>query len=73
MYTVLEMQKLDENTLAILPANTYNTRNEAESKYYAILSAAAVSTVWKHSAIMLNEDGTPLKYDCYIHLPESTE
>lgn len=70
MFIVLEMQKLDEETLAILPANTYNTKAEAESKYYAILSAAAVSSVWKHSAVLLNEDGTPLKYDCYVHIPE---
>ncbi len=70
MFIVIEMQKLDENTLAILPANTYNTRDEAESKYHAILSTAAISNVWKHSAILLDEDGVPLAYNCYVHLPE---
>lgn len=73
MFIVLEMQKLDENTLAILPANTYESQAEADSKYHAILSVAAVSSVWKHSAVMLNEDGTPMKYDCYVHIPEAAE
>lgn len=73
MFIVLEMQKLDKDTLAILPANTYESQAEADSKYHAILSVAAISSVWKHSAVMLDENGTPLKYDCYIHLPESAE
>ena len=73
MFIVLEMQKLDENTLTILPANTYESQAEADSKYHAILSVAAVSSVWKHSAVMLNEDGTPMKYDCYVHIPEAAE
>ena len=68
MYIVLEMQKLDETNLAILPANTYDTREAAESKYHAILSVAATSSVWKHSAILLNEDGAPLLYQCYTHI-----
>ncbi len=71
MFIVLEMQKLDENTLAILPVNTYETLAAADNKYYTILASAAISNVWKHSAIMMNEDGSPIKFQCYTHIPDT--
>lgn len=70
MYIVLEVQKLDATTLVILPANTYNTMEEADSKFYAILSAAAVSSVPIHSAIILNEEGSPIRYESYRHMAQ---
>lgn len=70
MYIVLEVQKLNAETLTILPANQYNTLAEADSKYHAILSVASVSNVPIHSAIILGEDCTPVKYESHRHFAE---
>ena len=61
MFIVLEIQ----NTAVLV--NDYNTRNEAENKYHTILAYAAVSTVEKHSAVMLTSDGEFIKSECFVH------
>lgn len=40
---------------------------KAESKFHEVLSAAAVSTMASHAAIMFNTDGFPMKHECYKH------
>ena len=67
MYFILETQVSKDGTGAILPANTRTDRNEAEAKYYQILSVAAVSKVYKHGAIILDEDDFPIMYKAYTH------
>lgn len=66
MYVVLEIQK-DNDTVATL-VNSYATRNEAENKYHSILSAAAISEVDVHSALMCTDEGIPIKNEHYSHL-----
>lgn len=66
MYVVIELQKQSENTLASI-VTKYDIENEAMSKFYAIMSAAAVSSVPVHSAVVLSEEGYPIKNDHYIH------
>lgn len=61
MFIVLEIQN------SSILVNTYNTRNEAENKYHTILAYAAVSSVEKHAASMLTEDGEYIKSECFIH------
>lgn len=61
MYIVLEIQDT-----AVL-VNSYDTRNEAENKYHTILAYAAVSSVEMHAAVMLNEDGSFVKSECFEH------
>ena len=61
MYIVLEIQ----NTAVLV--NSYDTRNEAENKYHMILAYAAVSSVEKHSAVMLNDDGSFIKSETFEH------
>ena len=70
MFIVMEIQQTDDTTVSTI-VNSYVDRNSAESKYHTILSAAAVSSVLKHSAIILTENATPLKYEFYTHYPES--
>lgn len=71
MYIVIEIQTTDK--VATL-TTSYEDRNQAEAKYHAVLSAAAVSAVPKHAAVMLTEEGTRLKSECYIHeQPEPEE
>lgn len=71
MYIVIEIQT---STQVATIVNSYSDRNTAEQKYHQILSAAAVSAVPKHAAVMLTEEGTRLKSECYIHeQPEPEE
>ncbi len=61
MFIVLEIQN------SSILVNTYNTRNEAENKYHTILAYAAVSSIEKHAAAMLTEDGEYIKSECFVH------
>ena len=40
---------------------------KAESRYYTVLAAAAVSTLKAHAAILFTSEGFPLKHECYKH------
>lgn len=64
MYIVLEIQT--SNTVATI-VNSYEDRNQAESKYHQILTAAALSSVPKHSAVLMNDEGQTIKDETYIH------
>ena len=61
MFIVLEIQ----NTATLV--NAYSTRNEAENKYHTILAYAAISSVEKHSAVMLTNEGEYIKSECFEH------
>ena len=67
MFIVMEIQTSEQVATIV---NAYDDRNQAENKYHAILSAAAVSAVPKHGAVMLTDEGTRLKNECYIHEQE---
>lgn len=64
MFIVMEIQK--DVTAATL-VSTYDTRNEAENKYHTVLAYAAVSSLPKHSAVMLTEEGEYIKSECFEH------
>lgn len=70
MFVVIEIQT---STTVVTLVNAYEDRAQAESKYHQILTAAAVSTVPKHGAIMLTDEGERLKNECYIHTVEEEE
>lgn len=40
---------------------------KAESKYYSVLAAAAVSELKSHAAILFSAEGFPLMNKCYKH------
>ena len=64
MYIVVEIQtSITVSTLV----NSYEDRNQAESKYHQILTAAAISAVPKHSAVLMDDEGNRIKSECYIH------
>lgn len=64
MYIVVEIQT--STTISTL-VNSYEDRNQAESKYHQILTAAALSNVPKHSAVLMNDVGQTIKNETYIH------
>lgn len=72
MFIVIEIQKTNESSVSTL-VNSYTNRNDAESKYHAILTAASVSTVYEHSAVMLKDDGGFIKNESYFHEPQQSE
>jgi hypothetical protein len=66
MYIVIELQKNAEGVVSNI-VTSYENLAEAESKYYSVLSAAAISKVPVHSAIIVSEEGFPVKNQCYKH------
>lgn len=58
-YIVIEVQKSNGEVSTLV--TTHTTKNEAESKFYQIMAAAAVSSIERHSASILTEDG-----NCYM-------
>lgn len=66
MFIILELQTNTDGTVGTL-INAYTERNDAESKYHLVLSSAAISTLPKHTAFMLTDDGRVVKSECYIH------
>lgn len=70
MFIVIEIQK--DVTAATL-VSTHDTRNEAENKYHTVLAYAAVSSLPKHSAVLMDENGITLKHESYFHEEEPNE
>lgn len=68
IFYVLELQT--DVTGAVL-VSVYDNLPQAESRFYAILSAAAISQVRKHGAIIMNDDGVMLKHEIFTHKVET--
>lgn len=66
MFIVIELQKNTEGVVSNI-VTSYENLAEAESKYYSILASAAISNVPVHSAIIVSEEGFPVKHQCYKH------
>ena len=66
MYIVIELQKDAKGVVSNI-VTSYENLAEAESKYYSILASAAVSKVPVHSAIIVSEEGFPVRNQCYKH------
>lgn len=68
MYLVMEIQKTGEQVANLV--YSYANQNEAESKYYSILSVAAISTVEQHAVTLLTDQGNCIMSRFYIHKTE---
>ena len=66
MYAILEIQT-EGNAMTVLPVQTRNTLNEAESVWHTILASAAISTVDHHTALVIDEDGVVFDNKTYNH------
>lgn len=66
MFIVIEIQVDTEGKVATI-VTTYNTLSEAMSKYYTILSFAVMSSVPKHSAVVLDQMGVSLETKGFEH------
>lgn len=63
---IIEIQHNFDGTTACI-TTTHATRAEAEQKYHNTLAFAAVSSVYIHSVVMLDEKGTRIKGETYYH------
>ena len=68
MFIVIELQTTGTQTANLVTSHA--TLAEAEAKYHNVLSAAAVSSLDAHGAIMVNDRCVPIKHECYIHTAE---
>ena len=72
-YLVIEIQQMPDGEIANI-ATAYEDRDEAASKFHAILSVAATSTLPCHAATWLNADGSLVDWKCFRHAqPATTE
>lgn len=72
-YIVVEVQQTGDAAPATL-TNTYTDANQAWSKYYTVLAAAAVSAVERHGAYLLTSgEGMSRLMDSqlFVHEKES--
>lgn len=67
MYILQEMQTTGNNT-ALVPAQTFSDRNQAESAFHTALAAAANSAVTIHTVVLLDEHGSTVRREFYEHL-----
>lgn len=66
MFIVIELQKNKDGHVANI-VTEHASLAEAESKYHYVLAAAAVSDLPIHSAVLVSEEGFPVKNQCYKH------
>ena len=81
-FYVMEIQQYADLSYGDIKHFTYDedpdlARLKAESKYYQVLSAAAISNLPSHAAILFSSEGFPIMHQCYKHEvvpePEETE
>ena len=66
MYTVIEIQTNEDNASGTL-VTSFEKLEQAWAKYHAVLSAAAISTLPVHTAVLLTNAGTVLASESYHH------
>ena len=65
LYVVIELRKTNDQIDYTI--TKHSDRASAESKFYAVLSEAAASSVPKHACSLITEDGVCLRDGVYEH------
>ena len=73
-FYIMEIQQYADGSFGDIKHFAYDedadkARLKAESKFYEVLSAAAVSNLKSHAAIMFSSEGFPIMHQCYKHDP----
>lgn len=71
-YIVMEFQTTDADATSVL-TTIHTAREEAEQKYHMVLSAAAVSGLKCHGALLMDSFGTIYKVEHYPEVQPTTE
>lgn len=74
-YYIIEVQKSQNGEYGHLihyawDADPDKARLKGESKYHEVLSAAAVSDLAEHGAMLLSSQCEPIEHKCYYHAAE---
>lgn len=77
-YYIIEIQQYADGTYGDIEHFAWDedpekARLKAESKYYQVLSAAAVSELLSHAAILFSSEGFPYMHQCYKHAQPEPE
>lgn len=67
MYTVIEFWTETAGAAQQTVSYTKNTKDEALSSYHYVLYLAAVSSHYKHGAIVIDNEGKYLAREVYTH------
>ena len=62
-YIVIELQVQDGTVANIVTA--HDNLQQARAKYHSVLSAAAVSGLDSHAAVLMEESGAVVAHECY--------
>lgn len=65
-YIVIELQTNAAGQTSNI-VSAYDNLPQAENKFHTILAAAAVSSVPKHAAVIVDETGMSIAQRCYDH------
>lgn len=68
-YVVIEMQ----NGIVGTNAWTYDTREDAEVKFFQVLSEVVKSPIETHSVLLVTDEGFIIDTRCYKHGSQSEE
>lgn len=71
-FYIMEIQQYADGSYGDIKHFAYDedpdkARLKAESKFYEVLSAAAVSNLPSHAAILFSSEGFPIMNKCYKH------
>ena len=69
-YIVVELQTDASGAVGNI-ITAHDTLNEAESHFYSILAAAAVSAIAKHAAVLMTSEGYLVESRCFEHGTEA--
>lgn len=68
-YIVVEIQTNSDGTIGTLITQNDNL-NEAQSTYYSILAAAALSALPVHAAVLMTNEGITLEFKAFVRNEE---
>lgn len=71
-FLVIELQETADGTVTYI-VTVHEEREEAESKFHAILQFAAISHMRRHSAVIMTPDGFTQKKDGYEYIEPEPE
>ncbi len=69
MYYIIETQENKDGTASVLPVQIKTSREEALSVWHSILSFAATSQIYIHSAIVLDSELKVVATETFKHIP----
>lgn len=68
-YLILEIQTNADGTVGTIITQK-DTLNEAQSTYYSILAAAALSALPVHAAVLMTNEGITLEFKAFVRNEE---